>query len=407
MNANLLKKIVTVFIVVLSISFYNLFFVSGTIARVSGFLAALIVIALLVFHVIYYTDVKTEMRLTFTFPMVLMLISPFLSMLIAKYYHGQSIGLSLYAQSPMYLYLFYFLLHRWKVDPGFLLKMIYFLGAIYVGIYFVQWTIYPAKILNTRIDFDRGTVRIFFDGAIYALYAYFLLLAKTITDEFKWKNLVLVLLTYSVIAILQGTRSALVITTASTGLFLLTGKYIKNRYLILTVSFVMAICAFFIFFDIFIGLYELSKEESGHVESNPRLLANKFFLGDFMPANIAYVLGNGADHGASIYGQRVMFYKKVYGYFQSDIGLVGTYSKYGITMVLGYIMILSKFTLFKLPKEMNVVRFMFIGAWLGIFAGSGAYTQPDGVVGYALLAYLIDAYMHKQNIENRELATST
>ena len=105
-----LKNITLTLIVIISVSFFNLMFVSGTVERLSGLFASLLVIILFVFHIIYFNkDDSPKPQLNFKTPVILILLTPLLSMVIAKYFHGQSFALSLYAHSPMYLYLLYFL----------------------------------------------------------------------------------------------------------------------------------------------------------------------------------------------------------------------------------------------------------------------------------------------------------
>jgi hypothetical protein len=399
-NTLILKRGIIIFVILLSISFYKLFFVTGTITRVSGLIAAFTVIFFLVFHIIYFNVTeKSHVEKNFVVPVTLFFIAPFLSMQIAYFFHDQPYLISIYAQSPMYLYLLYFLLHRWKVDPDFLIKVVYIIGIIYLILYIAQWAIYPIKILQTRIDFTRGTVRIFFPGSFYASLTYYLLLSKTITEKFEWKNVIIVFVAFVVLAILQGTRGTLFLMVAITGLYLLTGKYIKNRFLILFLSLMVAVSIFFVFMDIFIGLFELSLEQGEEAEEDPRVLATKFFLNDFMASPLAYVFGNGESHMASPFGRRVMFYKMFHGYYQSDVGLVGAYSKYGIPLVIAYFWYVFRIMFFKLPKRLIILRFVMIGNLTSIVYGSGHYTQPVGAVGFVVIMYLIDGYLAKEQEE--------
>ena len=200
-------------------------------------------------------------------------------------------------------------------------------------------------------------------------------------------------------AILQGTRGSLVFMVALSGLYLISGKYIKNRFFIFLTAILIAICIFFIFKDIFIELYKLSIEQQSRGEENPRWRANKFFLTNFMPSVLAYIFGNGADHMLSPYGQKVMYYKMHYGLFQSDVGLVGAYSKYGILLVIGYLSILIRLIFFKLPKKINVIRYFYLGEIMAIFYGSGSYTSPQGAVSLVLVLYLTDQLLHKEELQ--------
>ena len=390
------RNLATLFIGFLSIKFYTLFFIAGTIERMIGLTASLVTIGIFIFHFIYFPKKEKigKTPILFKTEFIFFMLCPFLSMLVAKYYHGQSFGLTLYMSSGMFIYLMYFLIHEWKIDGRDIEKMIYIIGVGYIFIFIIQYLIYPTNILNSRINVDRGTIRIFFPGGGFSVILYYLLVQKLLTEKFSWKLFVILLMAYAVNTFLQGTRMPILLLTSLTGLYIITGKRVKNRYFVVVSAVIMAVCLFLLFKDIFIELYNLSLKESEHTTTNPRVRAIKFFLTDFMPAKIAYFLGNGADHLSSPFGQKVAFYQIYFGLYQSDIGLIGLYVRFGALYAIAYLSILIRGIFMRLPSNLTILRYYFIGQLATLY-----YSGGPGGLAIVFLVYMIEFYKNKEKME--------
>ncbi|RYX98799.1 hypothetical protein EON78_04470, partial [bacterium] len=51
-----------------------------------------------------------------------------------------------------------------------------------------------------------------------------------------------------------------------------------------------------------------------------RILSAKFFLFDYWPHWLTFLIGNGQEHMSSNYGEQINYYNSFRGYFKSDVG---------------------------------------------------------------------------------------
>ncbi|NJO90890.1 MAG: hypothetical protein HC831_19450 [Chloroflexia bacterium] len=148
----------------------------------------------------------------------------------------------------------------------------------------------------------------------------------------------------------------------------------------------------FAFQEVITSMFEVSVMQSEEAEDNVRLKAARFFMVDFFPNSFSYITGNGAPGNNSEYGRQIRYYMENYGFFQSDIGMIGEYSMYGILFLLAEMTILIKTLFIKLPDDIKFVRYIFIGVLMMSFTGGGGFSEAENVVNICLLLYLIDAY---------------
>jgi hypothetical protein len=118
-----------------------------------------------------------------------------------------------------------------------------------------------------------------------------------------------------------------------------------------------------------------------------------------MPNKMAYILGNGVDSQNAEYGLLIQLYKNKLGFYQSDIGIIGTYSKFGILFILGELAVYFKIFKKRLPEDITFIKYVFIFSFLTIVTGSDSFIVMDGIVGTSLLLYLIDVSIYEKNLQ--------
>lgn len=151
----------------------------------------------------------------------------------------------------------------------------------------------------------------------------------------------------------------------------------------------------------FMEILEATQYELSRDEPNVRLLAINYFMNDFMPADIAYIFGNGQDSINSPFGKHVNMLKRVFGFYQSDIGIIGDYSKFGLLFVIAQLSIYGRIVFGKLHPNLEFLRYMFIGLTITLFTGRNYLGNPGGIVFICAVCYLIDYY--KNFTKNPEL----
>lgn len=396
-----LKKIFLVLILLLSVEFFTLIFVPTAVVRISELAGVMLVVLLYLIYLVY--DNTETWKTRFALPVYLILFATLLSFIGAYSFHGQSFALTLKGQAYMFFYFIYFLLNKFKIEPAFLLKTILVLGVVYMITYISQNILYPVKLVSYPMFIDRGTLRIFMPGAGYMVLGYFISLHLYFRD----KKLIYIL--YMLMAVttfvLLGTRQVIASVGLITIIYTLRSNLIKRKILLYFMIILGAISVYFLFQDIFEAMFSLTEKQSESVETNIRYLAAKFFLTDFFQSPLAYFTGNGEASGGSLYSLQIIRYSEQYGYFQSDIGLFGDFSKYGFFFILGVIMLIVRVFSSKIPSYLMFIKYNMASLVLTMFTAGSSFASSQNLVILCLTYYLIDFHYNNEDYRPEEEKT--
>jgi len=362
-----------------------------------AFIAIIFMLAIVLLGLVYDPSRRFEQH--FSFEVSLMFLALLLSTFGAKWGHDQSFMLTAWAQKAMYFYLFYFFLHTIRIKPDDLEKLIILIAVLYVVFFLVQYVAYPRILFGTRADEERGTIRIFLPAKAFVAMAYFYCLQRFFAT-LKFKFIAFCLAAIAV-TVLQGTRTPLALLTAATAINLIISKRVQNKLLITFLLILCAIPVIIAFQDIFINLIEVSEQQSSAEGDNIRVKAAKFFLYDFSPTTLNYIIGNGESHMASSYGMKIFYYKVNFGFFQNDLGLLGEYTKYGIIYVIAAIMIVRKIIIAKIPPKYMYFKYYIFMSFIGMVMG-GVFARSDQFLTILSMMYIIDIVRHKKKYEALE-----
>ena len=311
---------------------------------------------ILIVQLVYQKEINFQKH--FNLELLLILGGVFLSMFMAQWGHNQSLSTTFIAQRFMYFYMAYWVLHSIKVSIEDLENIIFWFGISFSILYLIQYMVHPTVIFDVRIAEVRETVRIFLPGFFFLILAYFLTLNR-LFESFTVGKLLAVFLFVSIV-ILMGTRQVIFTIMLLTIINVLFSKTVKSKLLILILMVSMIIPIIFIFQEIFISLIDLSKDQSETLEENVRLRAAVFFLTELFPNNFSYITGNGADSYNSSYGFMIQMYRDTYGFYQSDIGLIGDYVRFGALFALGAFLILFRMIFSKTSTSYAVFYLHFL-----------------------------------------------
>lgn len=392
------KRLIVLFIILCSMGMFNVAFLGKDMIKVlelSGIGAILLVIILQIVYSRGETFVysfKVEILLIFT--------GILLSMLMAYSGHNQGFSTTAIAQRFMYFYLFYFALHLIRISDKDLEKLMIYLAIAHVIFYMMQFMAFPNKIFDVRTSEDRGTLRIFLPGLSYLLLSYFYILNK-LFERFSPGRLALLFFFFSIF-ILMGTRQIILSMFMLTMINVLLSKRVKSKAFIMVLVLLSIIPILFMFQDIFLNMLNVSQAQSEGFTEDIRVRAATFFLTELFPNKIAYITGNGADSANSNYGFLIQSYRDAYGYYQSDVGLIGDYSRFGAFFVLGVFIIIFRVLTAKLSAEYSYIKYFYINILLTLFTGGGAFGEGDSIVAICFTLYMIDIDKHNRKIEEEE-----
>jgi hypothetical protein len=141
---------------------------------------------------------------------------------------------------------------------------------------------------------------------------------------------------------------------------------------------------------------ELGKE-------NIRYVAGEFFLNQFSPGLGARIFGNGVPYGPSGYGLYVDNLSNDYGFFLSDVGLIGLYTMFGLLAVLSYFFIWYKTVFISVPKDYQYVKYYL---WYILITSltSDSVFNPNFLLTTVFILYIYEKkvnYSDKQSVFER------
>jgi hypothetical protein len=275
-------------------------------------------------------------------------------------------------------------------------------GAV---LYILQYLVYPAQITEAKMFIDRGTIRINLPGTIFRHICFFLCVTELFRKfSLKYGIGALVML---VVAILSAYRSVLAMYILLPSIYLLTSPYVKNRLIIVLLGLFIMISGFFAFQSIIFEMQETALRESAQGgKENIRFKSAKYYLADSKKNPVALIIGNGQSSGHSRYGQRMGKISEYYGYYLSDIGIIGTIYRYGLVFALVIVLIMFRILSMKLPPDLHYIKlFLWMHVFL-IFSTYPFYEDKTGIILFSFILYLAEherfIKSEKTEIENRQ-----
>jgi hypothetical protein len=361
------------------------------------FASVVFIILTVLIHLIYFSH-KKGFKQGFGVEIGLLIFSSILAMFGAKWGHQQGYLLSIWVQIYMYFFFFYYFLHILRIRPEEIEQLIIIMAIAWLALFIIQYVIYPRVIFDTRITAERGTVRIFVPGGSFASLMYFYFLLYYFREK-KARYLIFCFI-FLMIPILQGTRSSILTLLLGTSIFILFSRQVTSKLSIFFLMGVSLVIVFFLFQDIFMNLIQVSEHQAAQETEDIRVRSAKFFLTDFYPNKINYIIGNGEGHMMSGYGMRIMYYKINYGFYQSDIGIIGAYTKYGVLYIIAIFLMMRKIFVTRIEPRYMYIKYYSVLLTFGIIMGQ-PFIAPHSIVTIVATLYLIDVSNYKIMTESK------
>ena len=384
MLARMLKKIYISLIVLCGLRLYELMILQDY-TKISHLMGIGIIFILIIVYGVY--DSSQKFKPNFTIFIIIILISLPASMYIANTVYDQSIQLSLVGERDMFYYFAYFAVHAIKAKPKDIERIFLYFGFIFIIFYFIQMIVYPHELFNVSIFKDRGTLRVFLPGITYMVVGFFYTL-QNFLEKNQVKYLVFNFLSLSIM-ILIGSRSLLLVVLLVTIINLLISKRIKSKILIYILSAFGAVILLIMFKNIFVQMLEVTQHTRKTGLENIRIRAIGFYFTTMFPNGLSYIFGNGVASGESELASRMFLYSSKYGYYISDIGIIGNYINYGAFFVIGVIGMLWKIFKTKIEPSFNHLKYFFLVVLLTLPTGGG-FSASELIVVVCLSLYILD-----------------
>jgi hypothetical protein len=380
----MIKTLITLFVVLCSLMLFRPIALGESGYSGLQVLGVLTIIGILYFQLFF--DKTARIRRYFSWETSLLIVAVLLSMITPYRDYGQGFKTTLIAQRQLYFIFFYFMLHAIKPSHIQIQRIFIIVGIMYVMMSLLQRAFYPHMLFNVRASIDRGTIRIFLPGHLFAVVTFFLSLHRFF-EKYEIKYALLMMLILSVF-ILQGTRQTLASVAFVSFIFIVLNRKIKSKLLIMALGVLALIPLYFAFESIFSEMLNVTEHQSERFEDNIRVRAATFFLTIFKHDTWGYILGSGMDSQKNLYGLLIDSYKENLGFYIEDIGIVGEFVRYGALFVLAQILIIVKVFRTKLPNHLFYIKAYFLILVLTLFTGAGYFTFS--FAGIALMLYQID-----------------
>lgn len=359
-----------------------------------------IVMVLILYNTAYPKQIKTP----FNFYVKAIIILTLISSIPAFMFHNQGFELSLLASRTIFFWLLYFALHKTNVHPQKLEKLLLYFGIAWSVIMIVQQFTYPNILFDVyhgvtyeggrerNIETRGGVVRVWVAGIGFSYFMASYMWQK-LHEKLSVKNIILFSLVIAGILLMQSRQiifSLILIFTADTLLSFRIASIKSVRFT--TLFFGFAIIFFAIAGNFVFALIELSQQQEVTSGDYVRALEIDFFLFNYWPNPLCYLIGNGWEHDHSPYGVEIKEHLKwALGLYRSDIGLIGAFNKFGliyvIVIILFYIKMLIPQKHFIVPKY---IRIFFVLCALTSFTGSNFFEVSSCFVPFICLFYLVD-----------------
>ena len=397
----MVKQLIVLFIFLSSATFFRLTYLPKNFMLLISFGSTMLMAVTVILSIIY--DRGKKFKQNFGIEISLILLSLLFAVFGAKWGHNQDFILTAWVQGNMYFFFFYFFLHTIRIRPEELMQMVLIMAFLYIGLFLLQYVLYPKILFGTRVQEARGTIRIFLPGGSFAgiIYFYFLQLIFTSKD----KKYIIYLFLYLMIPLLQGTRSSIVTILFGTLLYILVSKRVKSKFFIMVLIFISGILVFLIFQDIIMNLVAVSQEQTALEGDDVRILSARFYLTEFYPSKLNYLIGNSQSHMMSSYGLRVWFYQVTYGFYLSDIGIIGEFVKYGVLYIISVFLIIRKIFIIKIEPKYAYFKYWAVLLIIEEILG-GAFSKPTSIIVILLVLYCIDISSYElkhKKIETKEV----
>lgn len=273
---------------------------------------------------------------------------PILSFIPAYFIHDQSFIDSALVQRSLAYWLFYFYLHQRSMSERTVITAIGLVAILWCTITIGQQFTYPrfwflGRVLDnveTPVALRAGVYRFMIPAPEYsALIALFCINRFLTSRKVHW---IVFSAPFLVGIYFYGTRQVTFSVILAVGFLTLSGAAVNIRkyapaafgFLILT-----GISIVYFWEQVFGEFAQMTADDAS--TDNIRVKAFHYFVLEHWDGWINPIFGNGVAHKTSAYGQQIMALKWS-GFFQSDIGIFGAFSTYGIIYVLAVFAFLVK-----------------------------------------------------------------
>jgi hypothetical protein len=367
-----------------------------------GFKFTVRVFAVLLLLFLVFMAQFTE-RQHFRYFVLALAFLPFVSVLYSYGQYDQPLQDGIKGTLPSLLWLFYFVLHRFKVKEESFLKAIFCIAVFVVIVQIVQQFTYPnawfgirdeenltseGEIAENRNGIWRFNVGI---NGIFTAICLFFFWCKML-KRIRYDYLLVVALMF-VSVYLTLTRQVIISVVLTLFLSFFIGRGSKKVWLIIVGAVILVIL--YMNFDILFGEFIQMAQQDNNKQYIRFLAANYFWRETFTSLQAAFF-----GHGDAVSGSFLALHDQLqedYRFFISDVGFIGMMWKYGIFYVLlCYGLMLYAFLINKDKVPLYIRLFVLFSTIPSIMIFP--MLSPISNIMWSFLLYFCDRHINRLNI---------
>jgi len=394
-SKDLLSKEIVIGVIALSLSLWA-FIPLAPYSHMLNVIALLLIVGGLLIYTLKKRKVIIDMQ--FKDIIIAIILLRFISSIPCYLYHNQSIIYTLAIERTAIFWLFYFFLHKSRINPSSLMKIVIIVAVIWAGITILQQLSYPVYAFATRegssgeeVPYRAGVYRFLVRGLHYGVLAGLMFLTYFfITRKYKYLYGYLFFLAgiyfHSARQFIAGYLLASIPV-----IFFLKGR---NRMIAIIISFFVAFLFITNFETLFAGYIEQTKDDFN--EHNIRLVSYYFYGLEYFPHWLCNLFGNGMAYSGSQYGYEFFDYlNEDLGLFRTDVGIIGTYNQYGLIYCLLVVYSFVKIFFMKIPLNRTYLKLFSIYILALIVLSEYSYNNYV-IPFFCIYYYFIDCYVDEQ-----------
>ena len=309
-----------------------------------------------------------------------------MSITMVTVFRDQSFLTSVFALKSYSALFFYFALRALKIREGELVRLILFLGLLYMIFYRLNLSSYPELIFGQKASEARNAIRVTFAGQSFMVFG----CIYSVTMLMRKLSIMPLLFVFFALEtlLLRAGRNSLVAIALVLIWLVLFQMNMSRRKLYVFVAF-----SILLFFNlnsastIIDGLLDASISDAQLGSSYIRFASYRYYLLEHPVHWLNILFGNGFHTANSSWGQAVindLWFSK--GYYAEDIGLIGFWSYFGIATLVAYLSILRYF--FQRRSGRDVRGYTLYLIFMST-ATNASYTI-DALILLPMLLYLVE-----------------
>lgn len=349
----------------------------------------------------------TSEKMNFQSIIFCLTLFPFLTILMSIVEFDQHPIYSFKVLFPNFVWLLYFLLHKYNVREKMLINIMIFFVIIILAIQIIQQFTYPNALfgvyskeqqsifsLDDKVEVRNGLYRFRLYGSylisMIILFFHWIKLQK----KYSIKNVIIIFVAFLSIylTLVRQLQAATILTIIFSFIFIRSSK----AKLWATVSSVIfAIILYFYSDELFYKLALQTAEESS--KDNIRLLSLAFYWQKITQDPFTFLFGYGLPANNSNFGHLSQLWNNTYHFYTSDIGLVGQWFHYGIVYILLYLYIIY-ILLIKYRKTIPAYIRLFVFSTFLTIAMIYPLSGPFNYIIWCFVLYITDLHINKSKL---------